>query len=53
MGANAINRTIQFLQITGLGPRKIFGIDTSEGEGKTLKEDEDKEDTESDLGVSE
>jgi hypothetical protein len=31
---------------TGLGHRKIFGIDTSEGEGKTLKEeDEDKEDT--------
>jgi hypothetical protein len=51
MGAKA---TIYFLQTTGLGYRKIFGIGTSEGGGKTLKEeDEDKEDTEFDVGFFE
>jgi hypothetical protein len=54
MGAKAINKTIHFLQTTGLGYRKIFGIDTSEGEGKPLKEEgEDKEDTDFDMGAFE
>jgi hypothetical protein len=49
-----LNKTIHFLQTTGLGYRKIFGIDTSEGEGEALKEeDEDKEDTEFDIGAFE
>jgi hypothetical protein len=53
MGANA-NKTIHFLQTTGLWYRKIFEIDTSEGEGKTLKEEgEDKEDTGFDVGAFE
>jgi hypothetical protein len=54
MGAKAINKTIHFLQTTGLGYRKIFGIDSSKREGKTLKEeDKDKEDTEFDVGAFE
>jgi hypothetical protein len=56
MGANlkATNKTIHFLKTTGLGYRKIFGIDTSEGEGKPLKEEgEDKEDTDFDMGAFE
>jgi hypothetical protein len=52
MGTKAINKTIHFLQTAGLGYRKIFGIDSSEGEGKTLKEeDNDKEDSEFDVGA--
>jgi hypothetical protein len=51
MNAKAINKTIHSPQTTGLGYKKIFGIDTSEGEGKTLEEeDEDKGDTEFDVG---
>jgi hypothetical protein len=54
MGAKAIHKTIHFLPTMGLGYRKIFGIDSSEGEGKTLKEeDKDKEDTEFDVGAFE
>jgi hypothetical protein len=52
MGAKAINKTIYFLQTTGLGYRKIFGIDTCEREGKTHKEEEeDKQDTGFDVGA--
>jgi hypothetical protein len=54
MGAKAINKTTHFLQTMGLGYRKIFGIDSSEGEGKTLKKEvEDKEDTKFDVGAFE